>query len=148
MRCLTILCMLSVTASAADFDPADIIRKFAAKEAEFRKARESYTYRQTLKFEELDRNGRVEGKWELNTDVVFGPNRQRTEKVTYAPMITLQHIILSPQDEQDIRSVQPFVLTTEDVGKYDVKYLEKQNVDEIPCYVFSVKPKQLLKGER
>ena len=35
-------------------DPDEIIRKFAAKEAEFRKAREKYTYRQVVKMEELD----------------------------------------------------------------------------------------------
>jgi hypothetical protein len=40
------------------------------------------------------------------------------------------------------------VLTTEDVGKYDIRYLGKQNVDEIPCYLFSVKPKTMVKGQR
>ncbi len=153
MRNLTLSCLFLaaagalVPARAADPDPAEIIRKFAAKEAEFRKARENYTYRQSLKFEELDRDGRVEGKWELTSDIVFGPNKQRTEKVVYAPMMTL-HLSITPQDEQDLRSVQPFVLTTDDISKYEIKYLEKQNVDEIPCYVFQVRPKQMLKGER
>ncbi len=128
--------------------PDEIIRKFAAKEAEFRKARENYTYRQVVKMEELDPSGRPEGSWEITSDIIFGPNKQRTEKVVYAPVISLQHINLDPQDEQDLRSVQPFVLTTEDVGKYDIEYLGKQNVDEIPCYQFAVKPKKMVKGER
>ena len=42
---------------AADANPDEIIRKFAAKEAEFRKARENYTYRQSVKMEELDADG-------------------------------------------------------------------------------------------
>jgi hypothetical protein len=128
--------------------PDEIIRKFATKEAEFRKARENYTYTQILKMEELDASGSPEGKWEETTDVTFGPNKQRTEKVVYAPVISLQHISLDPQDEQDLRSIQPFVLTSDDVGKYDIDYLGKQNVDEIPCYQFSVKPKKMVKGER
>ena len=37
--------------------PDEIIRKFAAKEAEFRKARENYTYRQSVKMEELEPDG-------------------------------------------------------------------------------------------
>src|SRR5579871_5536544 len=134
--------------AAAVPSPDEIIRKFAAKESEFRKARENYTYRQEVKMEELDASGRPEGSWEITSDIIFGPNKQRMEKVIYAPVISLKHITLDPQDEQDLISVQPFVLTSEDVGKYDVEYLGKQNVDEIPCYQFSVKPKKLVKNER
>ena len=41
---------------------------------------------------------------------------------------------------EDMRSVQPFVLTTPDLPKYQIRYLGHQNVDEIGCYVFAVKP--------
>jgi hypothetical protein len=152
---LSILCFTSLgltvfgsTASAADPAPDEIIRKFAAKEAEFRKARENYTYRQSVKLEEIDSSGNVEGKWEEVDDIIFGPNKHREEKVVFAPMNTLHNILLTPLDLQDLRSVQPFVLTTDEIGKYDIHYLGKQKVDEIDCYQFSVKPKQLLKGER
>src|SRR6185312_174346 len=134
-------------ARAADLSPQEIIQKFAAREAEFRKVRENYTYRQSVKMEELDGSGNVQGKWEIVSDITFGPNKQREEKVIYAPVNTL-HLILTPQDEQDLRSVQPFVLTTEDVGKYDIQYDGKDKIDEIGCYKFSVKPKTMVKGER
>ncbi len=133
---------------AADLPPEEVIQKFAAKEAEFRKAREAYTYKQSVKMEELDGSGRATGKWEIVSDIIFGPNRQRVEKVTYAPVITLHNIVLTPQDEQDLRSVQPFVLTSDDIGKYEIKYTGKENADEIPCYTFQVKPKAMAKGER
>ena len=132
----------------ADLDPQEVIRRFAAKESEFRKARESYTYRQSVKMEELDANGRTGGKWEITSDIIFGPNKQRIEKVVYAPMITLQNLTLTPQDEQDLRNVQPFVLTSEDIDKYEIHYDGKQNADEIPCYLFTVRPKTMAKGER
>jgi hypothetical protein len=131
----------------ADLPPEEVIRQFAAKEAEFRKARESYTYRQSVKMEELDGSGNVQGKWEIVSDIIFGPNKQRIEQVVFAPMNTL-HLILTPQDEQDLRSVQPFVLTSDDINKYDVRYVGKQKVDEIDCYQFTVKPKTMLKNER
>ena len=38
----------------------EIIQKFAAKEAEFAKARESYTYHQTARIQELEPSGTVE----------------------------------------------------------------------------------------
>ncbi|MDE3197007.1 MAG: hypothetical protein KGN84_11720 [Acidobacteriota bacterium] len=135
-------------ARPADLPPEEVIKRFAAKESEFRKAREDYTYRQSVKMEELDPDGNVQGKWEITSDIIFGPNKQRMERVVYAPMITLKNLILTPQDQQDLVSVQPFVLTTEDIDKYQIDYQGKQNADEIPCYLFDVKPKKMLKGER
>ena len=133
---------------AADPSPEEIIRKFAAKEKEFKMARESYTYRQSVKLEELDQDGNAGGKWELVSDIVFGADNKRTEKVIRAPMVTLRNITLTPQDEKDLRDVQPFVLTSDDVNKYEVKFTGKDKADEIPCYTFTVRPKQMLKGER
>jgi len=143
MRCLVLFSLLCPSlcslAAAADLAPEEVIQKFAAKEAEFCKARESYTYRQSLKMEELDGSGNVQGKWEEVDDIIFGPNKQREEKVVYAPMNTL-HLIITPQDLQDLRSVQPFVLTTNQLSKYQIRYWGRQKVDEIGTYVFAVKP--------
>ncbi len=69
----------------------EIIKKFAAKEAEFQEARNNYTYRQTVKMEELDASGNpTGGKWELVDDIIFSPDGKRVDKVVYAPMNTLQ----------------------------------------------------------
>ncbi|MBX5494250.1 MAG: hypothetical protein IRZ15_02850 [Bryobacteraceae bacterium] len=138
-------------ADGEDLSPAEIqqiIEKFAAKEAEFARARENYTYRQSVRFLELDNGGNVVGKWEVVSDIIFGGDGKRTERVVRAPVPTLRNIILEPEDEQDLRNVQPFVLQTKDLPKYDIRYLGKETLDEIPCYVFSVKPKKLEKGER
>ena len=151
MRVLIFSCILfsaAASALAADLAPDEIIQKFAAKEAEFRKARENYTYKQSVKMEELDISGNVEGKWEIVSDIIFGPNKERQEKVTYAPMNTLRNLTLTPQDVQDLENVQPFVLTTEDIPKYDISYIGKEMLDEINCYKFSVRPKTMLKGQR
>ena len=40
----------------------------------------------------------------------------------------------------------PFVLTSEEIDNYLVRYLGRQNADEIPCYVFAVKPKKMEPG--
>ena len=126
----------------------DIITKFAAKEAEFAKARGSYTYRQTAKIQELDEAGNPQGKWEMVSDIVFSPDGKRTERVVRAPVASLQHILLTPQDEQDLREVQPFVLTTAEIPQYFIRYLGREKLDEISCYVFAVKPKKLEPGKR
>lgn len=152
MRGLILCCILGSAAAAAiaaDLPPSEIIQKFAAKEAEFRKARENYTYRQSVKMEELDPSGTVvQGKWEEVDDIIFGPNKKREENVVYAPLVTLRNLTLTPQDLQDLRNVQPFVLTTDELPKYEINYTGKEKLDEIDCYRFAVRPKTMVKGER
>jgi hypothetical protein len=139
---------------AADLkDPApaqidDIIAKFAAKEADFQKARSNYTYRQTAKILNLDEGGSILGKWEEVTDIVFTPEGKRTERVVRAPVTTLVNFQLDPGDVQDLRDVQPFVLTTKDLYKYTIRYMGHEMLDEIPAYVFAVKPKKMESGQR
>jgi hypothetical protein len=130
--------------AADDVNAEDIIRKFAAKELEFQQARNNYTYRQSVKMEEVQGGG----KWEEVSDIIFTPEGKRIEKVVYAPVISLHHISLSPQDVQDLRNVQPFVLTTPEIPEYDIQYLGKEKLDEVGCYTFSVKPKKMLQGKR
>ena len=49
---------------------------------------------------------------------------------------------------EDLRNIQPFALSTDDVGKYNLKYLGKEKIDDIDCYVFDVAPKTIEKGQR
>ncbi|MBV8807172.1 MAG: hypothetical protein JO033_00740, partial [Acidobacteriaceae bacterium] len=147
--CAIALCVLgsAVLLQAADAKPEptpdqiqDIIKKFTQKETEFAIARENYTYRQTTKLQETDPPG---GAWEIVEDVSFDDRNKRTSHVTYAPVVSLEHIILTPEDEQDVRHVMPFVMTNDTLSEYDVSYVGRQQVDEISCYVFNVKPKVL-----
>ena len=154
MRLLVVSALFAASAFAANApEPSqaqidDIITKFAAKEAEFSRARGNYTYRQFVKIEELDDSGTADGKWEMVSDIVFTPDGKRTERVVRAPVPSLHHILLTPQDEQDLRDVQPFVLTTNEVSDYYIRYLARQQLDEISCYEFAVKPKKLDPGKR
>lgn len=154
MRLAATCALLAGTAFAATApDPSptqidEIISKFAAKEAEFAVARGNYTYRQTARVMSLDADGTPTGKWEEVADIVFTPDGKRTEKVIRAPMSTLTAFQLDPGDIQDLREVQPFVLTTTELPKYLIRYVGREQVDEISCYVFAVKPKKLEKGKR
>ena len=126
----------------------EIIQKFAAKETEFSKARENYTYHQTARIQELEPSGNVSGRWETVSDIVFDTAGKRNEKVVRAPVSTLKSILLTPEDLEDLKSVQPFVLTTAELPKYQIRYLGREKLDEIPCYAFAVKPKKVDPGLR
>lgn len=128
--------------------PDEIIKKFEEKETAFREALNHYTYRRAVRVQTIDDDGKVDGEYYEVDDVVFDPTGKRTEKVVYAPQNTLQRVTMSPADFQDIQERLPFVLTTADAGQYDVKYVGRQKVDDVVCYVFDVSPKEMVKGKR
>jgi hypothetical protein len=129
--------------------PAEqIIKEFAAKETEFQDALNHYTYRRYARVQTLDDANKVDGEWYEVDDVTFDPTGRRTERVVFAPNSTLQRVMMSPSDLQDISRGYPFVLTTEEIAQYDVKFVGRQKVDEVDCYVFDVSPKQIEKNKR
>ncbi|MGD0732358.1 MAG: hypothetical protein ABR956_13940 [Terracidiphilus sp.] len=128
--------------------PEQIIKNFAAKESEFQQALNQYTYRRVARVQTINDDNKVDGEWYEVDDVIFDPTGARTEKVVYAPENTLQRVMMSPSDLQDIQRGYPFVLTTEEIGQYNVKYVGRQQVDEVDCYVFDVGPKVIEKKHR
>jgi hypothetical protein len=128
--------------------PEQIIKQFAAKESEFQDALNHYTYRRYARVQTLDDDNKVDGEWYEVDDVIFDTEGRRTEKVVFAPGSTLERVMMSPSDLQDISHGYPFVLTTEDITQYDVKYVGRQKVDEVDCYVFEVSPKIIEKKKR
>jgi hypothetical protein len=69
-----------------------------------------------VKIQLLDTGGNpTREKWEEVADIIFTPEGKRVEKVVYAPVSTLVSLSLTPEDLQDLRNVQPFVLTTAEV---------------------------------
>jgi hypothetical protein len=123
--------------------PEEIIQRFAAKETDFAKAREQYTYRQdvTVKTPEDD------GQYHEVFDVIFDDKGHRIENVVFAPASNLTKIYMSQEDMEDIRHKLPFVLTEEQLPEYNILYVGQQQEDELHCYVFDIAPKQI-EGKR
>jgi hypothetical protein len=119
--------------------PEEIIRRFAAKETQFKEAREHYTYRQDVKVQTPDDSGEYHEVF----DVVFDDKGKRLENVVFAPQSTLAQIQMSPEDIDDIRHRLPFVLTSEEIPEYDILYVGQQPEDELHCYVFDIAPKRI-----
>src|SRR5271157_1268076 len=134
--------------SAPAIAPEEIIRQFAAKESEFQRALNHYTYRRIARVQTIDDDNKVDGEYYQVDDVIFDPTGKRFEKTVYAPESTLQRVQMSSSDMQDIQRGYPFVLTTEMIGQYNIKYVGRQKVDEVDCYVFDVAPKIIEKKQR
>ena len=122
--------------------PEDVIKRFAAKETEFAKARDQYTYRQDVRVETVD-GETVDGQYHEVFDVMFDDKGHRIENVVFAPQSSLTKIFMSQEDFEDIRHRLPFVLTTEDLPEYNILYAGQQKEDELDCYVFDIAPKKI-----
>ncbi|HLZ41342.1 MAG TPA: hypothetical protein VKQ11_10285 [Candidatus Sulfotelmatobacter sp.] len=130
-----------------DTTPEEIIKRFAAKETEFAKARDQYTYRQDVKVQTVD-GDTVDGEYREVFDVMFDDKGKRMENVVFAPQSSLTKIYMSQEDMQDIRHMLPFVLATEQLPEYNVLYVGQQQEDELHCYVFDIAPKKIEEKKR
>ena len=129
--------------------PQQIIDKFAARESVFDEARRNYTFRQTVKVDTLaEDTNRIDGEYQQVTDITFDKDGKRVEHVVFAPQNTLERVLMTPADFDEIEHRLPFILTTEDLPKYDITYLGRQHIDELDTYVFSAAPKTFEKGKR
>jgi hypothetical protein len=125
----------------------EVIKRFAAKEKEFKAARDQYTYRQDVKVMTLD-GDTPDGSYQQVFDVTFDDKGRKTKNVVFAPQPSLQRIMMTEEDFDDIENRLPFVLTSDEIGEYDILYVGQQKQDELNTYVFDVAPKQIAGKKR
>jgi hypothetical protein len=146
---IQLVCLsLAGTALWAQEPGPNLIREIAAKESEFKAARDQYTYRQTILFEELDSRGAQVGSYREVRDITFSPQKERTEVLVGRPRMSLKRLQLTEEDFRDVREIKPFVLTTEDLRYYQIRFQGVESMDGVECFVFRLKPRQILEGQR
>lgn len=124
-----------------------VVQRFATKEKQFKQARENYTWRQDVKVQTLE-GSTVDGEYRSVVDILFDTKGRRTENVVFAPQSSLERISMTKEDLDDIEKRMPFVLTSDEIPLYDIKYVGKQQVDELTTYVFDIHPKTIEKNQR
>lgn len=127
--------------------PDEIIKRFSAKEKEFAEAREHYTYRQDVKVQTLE-GDTPDGEYHQVFDVSFDDKGRKIRTVVLAPQPTLQRVQMTQEDLDDIENRLPFVLTSDEIGEYDILYVGQQKQDELNTYVFDIAPKEIVGKKR
>ncbi len=129
-------------AAARDLAPEDIIKAFSQKETDFYEAWQQYAYHQIaeVKVTEVDGRPVSNQRLVLAWDIVFRDDGTRETRLVDRRG-RLRDVQFTSDDEDVISNIQPFALTGKDLALYNLKYEGKENVDELNCYVFSVKPK-------
>jgi hypothetical protein len=131
-----------------DPTPEEIIEKFTQKETEFYNAWMQYTYTQIASIRVVSVNGfppRTKEEMTMESEVVFNDDGTREVRII-RNRGRLRSVGFTEEDMEVINNINPFALTNEELPLYEVKYRGKEKVDELICYVFSVKPKRKEKG--
>ncbi len=121
------------------------MRKFAAAEDAAKKVYSGYDFMQTIRIEELSTPG---GKFTVTGEEYTRPDGQRMWRVVKQPESNLKLTHYSFEDVRTITTLPVFFLTSDEIAKYDFLYAGQQKLDELNCYVFQVKPRQLSRSQR
>jgi hypothetical protein len=119
----------------------EVIRKLSSREDVYFQARMHYTYRKTIRIQELGPDGRPVGEYLMVTQPGRDEDGTTFDKIVEHPKSTLQHMQLESEDFETLNRMPAFPLTSSQLSKYNLKYLGKDQLDEISCYIFEVKPK-------
>ncbi|PYT94935.1 MAG: hypothetical protein DMG38_28745 [Acidobacteria bacterium] len=120
---------------------AEIIKRFSQKEDEYLATRPRFIYKKTIRIEEFSPDGKVAGEYVLVTEPARDADGKLYEKVVQRPESTMRHFFLRSEDLESLQRIPAFPLTTAQLANYNLKYLGKEQVDEVNCYIFQVKPK-------
>jgi TonB family protein len=117
----------------------EIIRKFAAKESEFRQALNSYAFKRDALVQTIGMGGQVTGEYHRVSSFTFDDKGIRYEKINFFPMPSFGGV--TQEDLEDLGGVNPFALEAAKINQYTFKYVGKERIDELDLHVFDVTPK-------
>jgi hypothetical protein len=138
----------ALAAAQVKAPPRELLREVAAHGTQFEQELGRYLYRQKFQFFELDKRGAPGGHYSDVRDILFDDEGERTESFVGHPVSNLNRIRLTEEDFRDIREVQPFVLTEDNLWIYETQYKGEEAIEGEPCYVFRIQPRQVLEGLR
>jgi len=75
------------------------------------------------------------------SEAIRAANGRVVNKVVEHPQSSLHLVPLEPEDVKELDRLPPFPLNSSQLAKYNLKFIGDEQIDEIPCYIFQVKPK-------
>jgi len=116
-----------------------IIRAFTTKEAEFRRALNSYSFKRDALMQSIGMGGQVIGEYHRVSTFTFDDQGNRYEKISFFPMSTMPEV--TAEDIEDLGGVEPFALEPSKIDLYNSRYVGKEKIDELNLHIFDVTPK-------
>jgi hypothetical protein len=119
----------------------EIVRRFSQKEDEYLKSRPNYGFRKSVRIQEFGPDGSAIGEFLRVTEYQKLADGRVAMKAVEKPQSTLQGVYLAPEDLEALDKIPAYPLTSGQLAKYELKFIGRELVDEVDCYIFQVKPK-------
>jgi len=148
MIALSVALLACAGPAGAAEPPSNLAKKVAERESATAEERSHYFYTQSVLLQELDGRGHQAGEYRETREVIFSPSGERTERFVGQPQSRLRDLAMTPEDFADIREIQPFVMTKEQLWNYDTDYKGEEPVDGVDCWALRIRPKHILAGQR
>lgn len=120
-------------------NPEKIIQAFTAKEAEFRRALNNYSFKRDALIQSIGMGGQVVGEYHRVSVFTFDDQGNRFEKITFFPMASMPEV--RQEDIDDLGGITPFALEPSKLDRYIIRYAGREKIDELNLYIFDVQPK-------
>lgn len=127
------------SAAPATGEHDKIIQTFTAKELEFRRALNNYSFKRDALIQSIGMGGQVIGEYHRVSVFTFDDQGNRFEKITFFPMASMEAV--TQEDIDDLGGISPFALEPGKLDKYNIRYVGKEKIDELNLYIFDVQPK-------
>jgi hypothetical protein len=121
----------------------EIIRRFSVKEDEYLKSRPNYGFRKSVRIQEFGPDGGVVGEFLRVTEYQKLADGRVAMRAIEKPQSTLQGVYLAPEDLDALDKIPAYALTSGQLAKYELKFIGRELVDEVDCYIFQVKPRMV-----
>src|SRR5688500_2948363 len=116
------------TGPANSVDTERIIQAFTAKEAEFRRALNNYSFKRDALIQSIGMGGQVIGEYHRVSVFTFDDQGNRFEKITFFPMASMPEV--RQEDIDDLGGITPFALEPSQLDKYIIRYAGREKIDE------------------
>ncbi len=136
---LNVLAQSEVASAIPPPEAEKIISSFTTKEAEFRRALNSYSFKRDALLQSIGMGGQVVGEYHRVSTFTFDDQGNRYEKISFFPMSSMPEI--TQEDIDDLGGVEPFALEPSKIAKYNIRYVGKEKIDELNLFIFDVAPK-------
>jgi hypothetical protein len=133
--------LCGTVAAQTSISPDEVIRRAAANEEKLKAAEADYSYRQDILVQTFGEMRSVTAQLHRLSEVGYDDLGNRVDRIIeYPPSPLTSFLGVQKPDFKSLLGVDPFFLTSENLPRYSVKFVEKQKIDELTAFVYDLEP--------
>jgi hypothetical protein len=126
----------------------EIVQRFTQKEDELKRAHDAYNYQISVRVQEFPADGSAGAEMQIVSETYRKADGQRYGRIIKETPGPLRYTDFYREDLQELAALPVFVLTSDQLPRYELTYAGRQPLDELTTYIFRVRPRRLERRER